>query len=147
MFKEWCGNENNTVIIPGYCVAGTLGNKLLSGVKQITIDKKNYDVKMRVTNISFSAHADAKGILNLLRHLEPENIVFVHGDKAKMKVFSEVVSEQLKRDVFMPANFDCCKIKVKVPPVEVQAQVNEGIGYVLRFNQVNRFVMEEDLLK
>jgi integrator complex subunit 11 len=31
IFKEWCENEKNTLIIPGYCVAGTLGNKLLSG--------------------------------------------------------------------------------------------------------------------
>jgi integrator complex subunit 11 len=60
---------------------------------------------MRIENISFSAHADAKGILNLLRHLDPENVVFVHGDKAKMKVFSEVVQEQLNRKVYMPANF------------------------------------------
>jgi integrator complex subunit 11 len=71
VFKEWCTNENNTLIIPGYCVAGTLGNKLLTGTRQLVIDKKNYDVKMRIANISFSAHADAKGILNLMRHLEP----------------------------------------------------------------------------
>jgi len=32
IFKEWCENEKNTVIIPGYCVSGTLGNILLSGV-------------------------------------------------------------------------------------------------------------------
>lgn len=33
VFKEWCGSEDNCIIIPGYCVAGTVGNKLLSGVK------------------------------------------------------------------------------------------------------------------
>lgn len=49
------------MIIPGYCVNGTLGNKLLRGVKNININKKTYDVKMNVTNMSFSAHADSKG--------------------------------------------------------------------------------------
>jgi len=29
IFKEWCNDSKNTLIIPGYCVAGTLGNKLL----------------------------------------------------------------------------------------------------------------------
>jgi integrator complex subunit 11 len=29
VFKEWCHDEKNLLIIPGYCVAGTLGNKLL----------------------------------------------------------------------------------------------------------------------
>ena len=33
VFKEWCSEPKNTLIIPGYCVAGTFGNKLLSGVK------------------------------------------------------------------------------------------------------------------
>ena len=50
----------------------------------MTIDKKLYEVKMRVTNISFSAHADAKGIINMARNIDPENIMFVHGDKTKM---------------------------------------------------------------
>lgn len=30
VFKEWCNDPKNTLIIPGYCVPGTLGNKLLS---------------------------------------------------------------------------------------------------------------------
>jgi integrator complex subunit 11 len=51
-------------IIPGYCVVGTVGNKLLSGRSQtIEIDKKTtLEVKCKVANLSFSAHADAKGI-------------------------------------------------------------------------------------
>lgn len=47
-FKEWCGDEKNTLIIPGYCIAGTLGNKVLSGAKNLNIDKKNYEIKMQV---------------------------------------------------------------------------------------------------
>lgn len=30
VFKEWCNDPKNTLIIPGYCIPGTLGNKLLS---------------------------------------------------------------------------------------------------------------------
>lgn len=63
VFKEWCGNDKNSLVIPGYCVAGTLGNKLLSGVKHVRIDNKEYDVKMQIMNMSFSAHADTRGII------------------------------------------------------------------------------------
>ena len=42
VFKEWCGDERNTIIIPGYCVEGTLGSKLLKGEKLVYIDKKAY---------------------------------------------------------------------------------------------------------
>jgi hypothetical protein len=31
LFKMWCGDPNNLLIIPGYCVAGTVGEKVLSG--------------------------------------------------------------------------------------------------------------------
>ena len=39
-FKEWAGTEKNAVIIPGYCMPGTVGNRILSGEKKITIDDK-----------------------------------------------------------------------------------------------------------
>lgn len=29
LFKEWCGDEKNKIIIPGYCVSGTVGNLVL----------------------------------------------------------------------------------------------------------------------
>ena len=70
-FKAWCEDYNNLLIIPGYCVSGTLGNKVLSGVKNIKIDNKQYNVNMKVSSMSFSAHADATGILDLIKHLEP----------------------------------------------------------------------------
>lgn len=31
--------------------------------------------------MSFSAHADNKGIVNLVEHLRPKYLVFVHGEK------------------------------------------------------------------
>lgn len=104
VFKEWCEDERNTLIIPGYCVEGTLGNKLLSGAREVTLDKKTYQVKMSIKNVSFSAHADAKGIINLLRNIDPDEVIFVHGDKNKMANFKPLVEEQLKRKVHMPAN-------------------------------------------
>lgn len=79
----------------------------------MTIDKKSYDVKLKVKNMSFSAHADSKGILNLLHHCEPENVVLVHGEKSKMEIFSEVVKETLKIPCFFPANFEDLYIPVK----------------------------------
>lgn len=59
---------------------------------------------MAVENISFSAHADAKGIINLLRNIDPDEIVFVHGDKMKMEAFQPMVEQQLQKRVHMPKN-------------------------------------------
>ena len=91
VFKEWSSSEKNSLVIPGYCVAGTLGNKLLSGVKKVKIDNKDYEVKMSVQNMSFSAHADSKGIIQLIKHLQPKNVMFVHGEAQKMKSLAKII--------------------------------------------------------
>lgn len=46
------------------------------------IDKKDFEVNMKVKNMSFSAHADAKGIIQMIKHLQPKNVMLVHGEKA-----------------------------------------------------------------
>ena len=84
LFREWCGDSRNKLIVPGYCVAGTIGNLVLQGQKVINISGKNYQVNMEVSRLSFSAHADDQGIRALMRHLSPKRIIFVHGDRQRM---------------------------------------------------------------
>lgn len=61
--------------------------------------------------MSFSAHADAKGILNLIKHVEPKNVMLVHGEKNKMEILSEIISAEFKVPVIFPANFEAKEIK------------------------------------
>ena len=35
IFKKWCTDEKNCIIMPGYCVAGTVGHRILHGEKRI----------------------------------------------------------------------------------------------------------------
>lgn len=73
------------IIMPGYCVAGTVGAKVLAGKKQITTDKNVViNVKLAVEHLSFSAHADAKGIMQLIRQSAASSVVLVHGEKASL---------------------------------------------------------------
>lgn len=67
IFEEWCTGELNMIIMPGYCVAGTVGHKILNGTKKIEFKKgKVLEVKMSVQYMSFSAHADAKVNFDIL---------------------------------------------------------------------------------
>ena len=45
---------------------GTVGNMLLRGDKFVNIEGREVEVKIKVYNMSFSAHADSKGIMELL---------------------------------------------------------------------------------
>jgi integrator complex subunit 11 len=70
---------------------GTVGNRVLKGEKTIQLDGKDIAVNMKVFNMSFSAHADGKGIMELLTHLEPKNVFLVHGEKSRMAGLAEIV--------------------------------------------------------
>ena len=63
----------------------SLGAKVLKGDKRIEVEGGvHIDVNLAVENLSFSAHADAKGIMQLIRQCDAKNVVLVHGEKKKM---------------------------------------------------------------
>lgn len=104
IFKAWAGDPLNMVIMPGYCVAGTVGHKLLNGARKIDTEKGPMTVNMTVEYMSFSAHADAKGILQLIKNCQPKNVVLVHGEDRKMAFLKEKVNDQFGIPCFKPAN-------------------------------------------
>lgn len=106
IFRHWCGDEKNCCILPGYCVAGTFGNTLLKQKKgRMELDRRTMvDVKLYSTKISFSAHADAKGILELIQQVQPRNVMLVHGEKEKMMFLKEKIETDLKIPCSCPPN-------------------------------------------
>ncbi|KAI8924337.1 beta-lactamase-like protein [Entophlyctis helioformis] len=97
--------HSNMIILPGYCVAGTVGAKVLAGEKVIDMDRfTKLHVNMQVNNLSFSAHADAKGILQLIRMSRAKNVMLVHGEKHKMAKLRTRIERELGICCFDPAN-------------------------------------------
>lgn len=72
---------------------------------------------MAVEYMSFSAHADAKGIMQLIQYCEPKNVMLVHGEAVKMDFLKEKIKEEFKIDCYTPANGETCVIHtpVKIP--------------------------------
>ena len=48
-------------------------------------------VSCEISHVSFSAHADSKGIVQLIRQCAPRNVMLVHGDKHKMGFLKQKV--------------------------------------------------------
>ncbi|KAG2459052.1 ACAP3 protein, partial [Polypterus senegalus] len=57
-------------------------------------DKNMLEVKMQVEYMSFSAHADAKGIMQLVRMAEPRNVLLVHGEAKKMEFLKQKIEQE-----------------------------------------------------
>lgn len=120
LFKSWAEEEKNMLIMPGYCVAGTVGHKVLSGMKKIEVEKKVINVRLSVQYMSFSAHADAKGIMQLIRQAEPKNVMLVHGEAEKMEFLKQKIVKEFGIDCFMPANGETVSITTQSDiPVKV----------------------------
>ncbi|XP_015369171.1 PREDICTED: integrator complex subunit 11 [Diuraphis noxia] len=112
IFKKWAPDEKNMLIVPGYCVSGTVGNKVLSGSKKIEAEPNKFiDVKMSVEYLSFSAHADGKGIIQLIKNCEPQNVLLVHGEEEKMKFLRAKIMQEFNINCYMPANGETVEIE------------------------------------
>ncbi len=59
---------------------------------------------MQVRNLSFSAHADARGIMQMIRTTRAKNVVLVHGEAAKMAVLKVRIIDELGTPCFDPPN-------------------------------------------
>ncbi|CAG0893057.1 unnamed protein product [Darwinula stevensoni] len=115
IFRKWAPDENNMVIMPGYCVQGTVGYKILNGAKKVEIDGTVVDVKLTVQYMSFSAHADAKGIMQLIRYCEPKNVMLVHGENEKMDFLRNKIIQEFGIECVKPGNGEMARIQVEVP--------------------------------
>ncbi|MEM0294758.1 MAG: MBL fold metallo-hydrolase [Candidatus Korarchaeum sp.] len=78
--KEKKDDENSTLTLTGYQVDGSEGRRLLEEGK-MEIEGEEDWVNMKVNQLNFSAHASRSGILKLIRELEPEHLIVVHGDR------------------------------------------------------------------
>ncbi|VDN56497.1 unnamed protein product [Dracunculus medinensis] len=150
VFKRWCSDEKNMVIMPGFCVAGTVGAKVIAGMRKIDIDGKSYEIKLAVEYMSFSAHADAKGIMQLIRDCQPKNVMFVHGEDLKMEFLKEKVEKEFKLKVFKPANGETAIIEtplnvyIKVPSELIEKTISYSPSPCKRFCPFNAyFTMEK----
>ncbi|PAA48410.1 hypothetical protein BOX15_Mlig027854g4, partial [Macrostomum lignano] len=113
IFKKWAPDERNMVVIPGYCVAGTVGYKIINGAKKIELGKQSLDVRMAVEYLSFSAHADARGIMQLVRMCQPRAVMLVHGESAKMDFLRQRIQQELQLPVLKPANGESVAIETE----------------------------------
>ncbi|KAL9541048.1 hypothetical protein MBANPS3_009340 [Mucor bainieri] len=141
VFTKWAPDPKNMVIMPGYCVAGTVGAKVLLGQKLIEVDKfTQIQVNLQVRNLSFSAHADAKGIMQLIRMCEPRNVVLVHGERGKMDFLRSNIMKEFGIACYMPANG--CSIKMETSRA-LEAKISTDLLKSLLNNTIHKIPSTE----
>ena len=90
-------NPDNILLFVGYCAENTLGWKLRSGHKRVSILGDEFEVRADIETLdSFSGHADHNELLAYFDRIKgPKRRVFlVHGEPERSNVFCKALSER-----------------------------------------------------
>lgn len=103
--EQMLPDERNTILLVGYQAAGTRGQYLLSGARNIKMYGKYVDVKAEIVQIEeFSVHADSSELLNWFTsaNSSPKAVFTVHGESDSAEVFAKLIQEKLHWKAIVP---------------------------------------------
>jgi KH/beta-lactamase-domain protein len=117
-FSNWADDERNFLVFVGYQADRTLGRRILSGTKQLTVRKNNgvkeVEMKMTVETVDgFSGHSDRRQLMKYIDALEfkPKRILVNHGDASKAIEFSRMLSIKYGVDSYAPMNLETVRLR------------------------------------
>ncbi len=116
----------SSVVLVGYQAEGSLGRRLLDGVKRVKIIGEEVSVRAKIHNLDgFSAHADQEDLLNWLTKLKepPANIFIVHAEPEQSAAFAAVLKERLGFPSYVPRFGDVAVIDGRSFTVEASGLV------------------------
>ena len=104
----------STVLFVGYQAEGSLGRRLIDGIKRVRIFGEEVAVKARITSLDgFSAHADANQIVDWVSHMTepaPAKVFIVHGETPAANSLKEILDKRLGLESYIPFRGDAAKI-------------------------------------
>ena len=104
--RHHLGRPECAVVILGFQAEGTLGRRLVDGVKRVRLFGEDVAVRARIHTIGgLSAHADRDALLHWLRAFRqpPAQCFVVHGESETARGFARTIQEQLGWNAQAPA--------------------------------------------
>lgn len=102
---EYLPDENNTLLLVGYQGTGTLGRKLLEGLKKIRIHKKDIPVRARVEQIlGFSSHKDMDNLISFIEDTKDtlKKVFVVMGEQKSSLFLAQRLRDYLEVNAVVP---------------------------------------------
>lgn len=122
--KLLAGDENSSLVFVSYQVEGTLGRKILQGLRKLTFTDKQgkmtiKELKMEIHRVEgFSGHSDRKQLSRYLQRISPtpKVVILNHGEKTKISEFRNHIETRLKKryrlnfEVLTPQNMETIRL-------------------------------------
>lgn len=104
--KHYIGDPRNTVLLAGFQAAGTRGDRLDRGEKEIKIHGHFWPVRAEIVRLdNMSAHADYNEILTWLENFRspPRRVFVTHGELEAAQAMKEKIEEKFGWNVIVPS--------------------------------------------
>ena len=102
---RFLSEPTSSVILVGYQAAGTRGQALLGGVRELKMLGQYVRVRAEIVNLpAFSVHADADELLAWLRTASraPRGVFVVHGEPGPARVLAGRIEDELDWPAIVP---------------------------------------------
>lgn len=109
--KRWLQKKDSAIFTVGYMDPSTPGNtisKARRGDKIQLIERdKMVEVKCEIKNFRFSAHSKREELVSLVKKLNPDKVVLIHGDKDAINWMGATILKQFTgKKVYAAENFN-----------------------------------------
>ena len=108
--KRWLQKNDSAIFTVGYMDPSTPGYIIASARKgdtiQLTDKDKKIEVKCDIKNFRFSAHSKREDLVSVVKKLNPDKVILIHGDKEAIDWMGASVLKQFPvKKVFAAANY------------------------------------------
>lgn len=144
----------STVLFVGYQAEGSLGRRLVDGIKRVRVLGEEIAVKAQIQVLDgFSAHADAAQIVDWMRSItapRPAKVFLVHGEGQAQEALRQRINEELGLEVYAPFLGDAVTIagrnSVLIPSqnaaVSVEAEMEDVMrGFDAEYRQLRKAII------
>lgn len=103
--KHYVGDKRNTILLAGFQAAGTRGDRLARGEKEIKIHGQMWPVRAQIVKMdNMSAHADYNEILTWMESFTspPRKVFVTHGEPEAAKAMKEKIKEKFGWNAVVP---------------------------------------------
>jgi len=108
--KRWLHKKDSAIFTVGYMdptTPGSIISKARRGDKiQLTERDKKVEVKCEIKNFRFSAHSKREELVSLVKKMNPDKIVLIHGDKEAIDwMGASILKQHEGKKVYAAENF------------------------------------------
>ncbi|MFP3317968.1 MAG: beta-CASP ribonuclease aCPSF1 [Thermoplasmata archaeon] len=116
-FMNLADDPKNALLFVGYQAEGTLGRKIQSGVKSVSLPRKgtmvSIDINLQVITVEgFSGHADRKQLIQYITSMfpKPNRIITCHGDNENCEYLAGTFSYKFGFNSISPRNLESIRL-------------------------------------